>query len=104
MKRICLLFVAAFLTACALPETSVKTGNPRPAIYVQGAPQDTLLFIDGLLMGASGDFNGAPKTLLVEEGVHLVEIRRGNAVLHTEKVFVSKGESRLISVNTGNEK
>ena len=101
MKLIYLALAAALLTACALPETAMKTGSPRPTIYVNGAPDGTQLFVDGLPMGAAGEFNGVPKVLVVEEGTHAVELRRGTSVVHAEKVFVSNGESRGISVNTG---
>jgi hypothetical protein len=104
MKFIFLVLTAALLTACALPETAVKTGSPRPAIYIKGAPEGAQLFVDGLAMGTASEFNGAPKILVVEEGTHAVELRHGNAVLHAEKVFVSNGESRAISVNSGSAK
>ncbi len=101
MRLIAAIIVAGLLSACALPETSVRTGSPRPAIFIKGAPEGSVLFVDGLAMGPAARFNGAPQTLLVEEGVHVVEVRRANAVLHTEKVFVSNGESRGLSINTG---
>ncbi|WP_198969620.1 hypothetical protein [Xylophilus sp. ASV27] len=101
MRRIALFMMAAVLTACAMPETSVRTGSPRPAIFVKGAPEGATLFVDGLAMGAASQFNGTPQTLRVEEGVHLVEVRSGNAVLHSEKLFVSNGESRGVTVSGG---
>ena len=101
MKKIMSITLAVMLTACALPETKVTTGSNRPALAVKGAPANTTLHVNGLVMGSASDFDGAPKVLLVEEGLNQVEIRRGNTVVHQEKVFVSNGETRTVTVNAG---
>ena len=99
------LFFAAFLllltAGCALPQTSIKTGSSRPSIQIKGAPADATLLIDGIEMGNASQFDGNPKILLVEEGVHSVEIRRSNQVLHAEKAAVSNGETRTVTVSAG---
>lgn len=43
-----MLFV---LTACALPDTKVKTGSVRPSLSIQGAPPNAVLYLDGLVVG-----------------------------------------------------
>ncbi len=101
MKKIIAIFVALFLVACALPETGVRTGSPRPTIFIKGADKGLDLYVDGLKIGAADLYNGDPKVLVVEEGAHIVEIKRGGAVVHSEKTFVSNGESRGITVNIG---
>lgn len=101
MQKILTIMLAMMLTACALPETKVTTGSSRPSLAVKGAPADTTLYVDGLAIGAAADFDGAPKVLVVEEGAHQVEIRRNNAVVHKEKIFVGSGETRTVTVNAG---
>ncbi len=101
MKAVFASILSIGLVACALPETSVRTGSPRPTLFVKGAPLGSELFVDGLSMGSADVFNGSPKVLFVEEGTHLVELRRGGMVVHTEKVFLSNGDSRALVVNMG---
>lgn len=101
MKTYISIALAFMLSACALPETAVKTGSPRPTLIVKGAPADSILVVDGLVMGQAAQFNGAPNELIVEEGLHQVEIKQGNVTVHAEKAVISNGESRTINVNAG---
>jgi hypothetical protein len=89
------------LSACALPETGVQTGSIRPTIYVKGAVKEDILFVDSLKMGSAEQFNGNPKMLVIEEGVHIIEIRRNADVLYSEKIFISNGESRMVTFKSG---
>lgn len=93
MKNLLALAVAACLTACAMPTTQVSTGAPRPTLIVQGAPADAILYVDGLAAGNAAQYNGVANSLLIEEGVHHVELRRGASVLMAQKIFASNGES-----------
>lgn len=103
MKYIAATFLALSLTACALPETGVHTGSPRPTIFITGAVGGMELYIDNLKVGSADEYNGNPKVLVVEEGVHIVQIRKGDLIVHSEKTFVSNGESRAITVNPGDK-
>jgi hypothetical protein len=95
-------FIAALLlTACAVPDSVVKTGAVRPTLTVKGAPDNSTLVVDGLVMGPAPQFNGQPNVLLLEEGLHQIEIRQGSTVVHAEKAVISNGESRTITVNAG---
>jgi hypothetical protein len=58
MKKLSFLLVVALLSACALPQTTVKTGSAPPTLIVKGAPAGSILFVDGLAMG-----NAASKAL-----------------------------------------
>jgi hypothetical protein len=101
VKKIIAVLTAFIVAACALPETTVKTGSLRPHLAVKGAPADAVLIVDGLSMGAASQFDGNPNVLAVEEGVHLVEIRRAGKAVHSEKAFVSNGETKVIHVHAG---
>jgi hypothetical protein len=90
------------LAACALPQTTVKTGSAPPTLIVKGAPTGAILFVDGLPMGNAAQFDGNPKTLAVLEGTHQVEVRVGSTVIYAEKAFASSGESHTVTVSPGN--
>jgi len=101
MKNHISIVFALLLSACALPDTTVKTGSPRPTLVIKGAPADSTLIVDGLVMGAAVQFNGDPNVLIVEEGVHQIVIKQVGITIHTEKTVISNGESRTIILNTG---
>src|SRR5262249_54790013 len=96
---IAVLFIA--LSACALPQTTVRTGSAQPSLLVKGAPSGTVLYVDGLAMGPAAQFDGDPNVLAVLEGVHLVEVRQGNSVIYHDRVFLSSGETHPITVLPG---
>jgi hypothetical protein len=89
------------LAACALPQTTVKTGAAPPTLIVKGAPAGSILFVDGLPMGNAAQFDGNPKTLAVLEGTHQVEVRVGSTVVYKEKAFSSSGESHTVMMSPG---
>jgi len=92
--------LAALVSACALPATEVRTGAVRPALAVQGAPAGASLYLDGILMGEAGKYNGVAQKLLIEEGVHRVEVKQGQAVLLTQQIFASSGETSTVTVQS----
>lgn len=101
MKKLLIIALALHLTACALPTTTVKTGAARPTLSIIGAPANTLLYLDGLEAGAANNFNGAPNTLLVEEGAHRVELRLGGQVILAQQIFSSNGENSKVTYSAG---
>lgn len=101
MKNYASIVFALLLSACALPDTTVKTGSPRPTLVIKGAPADSTLIVDGLVMGAAAQFNGDPNVLILEEGVHQIVIKQAGITIHAEKTVISNGESRTVTINTG---
>jgi hypothetical protein len=101
MKKLSFLLVVALLSACALPQTTVKTGSAPPTLIVKGAPAGSILFVDGLAMGNAAQYDGNPKTLAVLEGTHRVEVRLGSTLVYKEKAFASSGESHTVTVTRG---
>ena len=96
MKTTFALLLLASLSACALPETSVKSGSVRPKLVFPGAEPDMILVVDGITIGPAQRYNGNPGVLLVEEGVHLLELKRNGQTIYTEKTLVGSGETRNI--------
>jgi hypothetical protein len=102
MKKIIGLSFIIGLTGCALPTTQVATGASRPTLNIQGAPVSTILYVDGLEVGDATQYNGTTQSLLIEEGVHQVELRQGTVVLMSQKIFASNGEnSKLVYKSEG---
>lgn len=101
MKNYISIAFALLLSACALPDTTVKTGSPRPTLAIKGAPVNSILVVDGLVMGPAENFNGAPNVLILEEGLHQVVIKQDGITVHAEKAVISNGESRTVTVNAG---
>jgi hypothetical protein len=101
MRKILMIALAMALASCALPNTTVRSGAVRPSLAIKGAPEEALLFVDGLQVGLAAQFDGIARVLNVEEGAHLIEIRVGNRVVHSEKFVISTGEARTLSVGGG---
>jgi hypothetical protein len=62
---------------------------------------DMVLVMDGITIGPANRFDGNPGVLIVEEGVHQIEIVREGKTVHSEKTFVSSSETRVITINSG---
>jgi len=101
VKTIVAAALLLVLSACVLPQTTVKTGSTQPSLAIKGAPADAVLYVDGISMGAAQRFDGNPNVLAVLEGAHQVEIRQGTNVVYREKVFVSAGETHAVTVLPG---
>jgi hypothetical protein len=101
MKTSIVCALVLTLSACALPQTTVRTGSMQPSLIVTGAPAGAVLIVDGLAMGAALQYDGHPKTLAVLEGPHQVEVRNGSSDIYNAKVFVSSGETHTIAILPG---
>lgn len=101
MKTLIVTALMLHLAACSLPQTTVRTGSTQPSFIVKGAPTGALLFVDGLSMGPAQQYDGNPRVLAVQEGVHMVEVHQGTGVLFHDKIFLSNGESHAITLLPG---
>jgi hypothetical protein len=96
MRITSLLVASAVLAACAMPSTTVRTSDTRPALAIANAPGGALLFVDRQAVGEANAFDGHPNTLRVEPGTHELEIRDpAGKVIFRQRVFV---ESELKTV------
>ncbi|MBY4899161.1 hypothetical protein [Cupriavidus sp. AU9028] len=104
MKRVLLAAcVPLILAACALPNSSVHSGQGRPTLRVIGAPAQAVLFVDGMPMGEAGAYDGVQSVLKIEEGPHRIDIMQGGRPLLTRSVFASGGELVSIEVSSGQQ-
>jgi hypothetical protein len=102
MKTAIMSALVLTLSACTLPQTTVRTGAIQPGLIVTGAPTGAILIVDGLAMGPASQYDGHPKTLAALEGAHQIEVRNGSSDLYNAKVFVSSGETHTIAIVPGN--
>jgi len=83
-----LLAVTCALCSCSMPNTSVRTVDDRPTLAFKGAPENAVLFVDGLNMGAANQYNADPKILAIEPGTHLIRVIVNQDVIFEQRVFV----------------
>lgn len=93
------LVLGLVLAGCDIRYPSSRTDIPdeRPSIAFQGAPDGSVVFVDGNAMGPATKFDGT-NVLLVEPGNHVVEVRLGKQVLLTRRVFLSGQATRTFVV------
>jgi hypothetical protein len=100
MKKISisvLLVITSFLCGCSMPNSVVRTVDDRPTLAFKNAPENAVLFVDGLNMGAANKFNGDPNILVVEPGTHTVRVTIDQEVVFEQRVFV-EGSLKTITI------
>ncbi len=105
LRLAALLSAVLFLTACvsAKPIESTSAVDDRPILFFTvegtGNPSEVLgIYIDDLYMGDATEFSAEKKGLVILPGTHLVEIRNGNQVLTSQKIYIGSGVSKTIPV------
>ncbi len=83
------------LFGCPMPSTTVRTIDSRPSIAVRGASASADLLLDGINVGKAVDYNGTPKTMMIESGRHRVSIVDNGSVVYDQNIFV---ESELKTI------
>ena len=100
MKQLLLAALTALgLAACALPNSSVHSGQGRPTLRVIGAPAQSVLHVDGVPMGEASAYDGVHSVLKIEEGPHRIDVMQGGRPLLTRSIFASGGETISIEVS-----
>ena len=91
MKKVIVFSFLAFvfiLCSCSMPTTTVRTVDDRPSLAFKGAPEDAILYIDGLNMGPAGQYDGQSQVLTIEPGTHTVRVTVNNGVIYEQRIFV----------------
>lgn len=99
--RAFVLIALACLSACTW-FASRKTQPPDPPeIIVTGAPEGSVVFVDGLQAGQATAQSDHPQVLEVAAGPHKVEIHVGDRIVYREDTYVGPGDHRVVRVLSG---
>ncbi len=100
MTRYVAIVVGLFaLAACAMPNTAVRTTDTRPGLAFEGAPDGSVLYVDGQRIGDPNQYDGQPDILTVEPGTHVVVVKGADgAPLFERKVYV-ESELKTLKVH-----
>jgi len=102
MKRLIigffLVLTVVWVTGCTYPNSKVTRAENRPALAIEGAPVGSVLEVDGINHGDASVFNGDPTTLLIESCSHKVRVLHGTNVLLSQDIYVSNGETRILTL------
>jgi len=88
----------AALTACSMPNTTVRTTDTRPSIAIDGAPDGAILYVDGQKIGEANKYDGQPKVLVVEPGTHAVVVKGPDGALLFDRKIFAESELKTIKV------
>ena len=107
-KTLTVICVAAFLTnilvlgGCSqLPTEKQNVSDIRPQISFKTNNEFVLsarVLVDGLDMGAVGDFLDGAAAMRILPGMHKLTVMAGSAVLLDEKIYLADGVSRSFIV------
>jgi hypothetical protein len=102
MRRICLglVLVLGLTLACAYGSGTTRTVDDAPTLAITGAPEGSMLYVDGINFGLAARFAVASPVVVIP-GVHIIEIRQGGEVLHREKIYSGTGSTTTVAVLGG---
>ncbi len=100
LRQVLVVVALVALAGCDIRYPSSRTDIPdeRPSIAFSGAPEGSVVLVDGLAMGPAARYDGQENVLLVEPGNHLIQVRIGDRVLLRQRVFFSGRATRTFVV------
>lgn len=104
LKFAAILLAAISLTACisAKPIETQGTIDDRPLLFFVSEGSNTpaagelKVYVDGLYMGEADKFLNAKTGLAIVPGTHIVEVRRNDVSIYSEKIYVGSGTNKTI--------
>ena len=87
------------LLACGDPTPVARAVDNRPRVLLQGAPEGSTLFIDGVPSGNAASYSKDPRVVLLEPGEHLLEVKAAGRLLCSEKVSLGASDQRTVVVH-----
>ena len=106
MKSFVACFLLMALVVGCYPASEVRIPDSRPRIAIKNAPDNAILYVDGLKMGlairysgvSGSEESGEAHVLLVEPGRHRVEVKSNGEVLLSEDVFLGERTLNTLTV------
>ena len=104
LKFVAVLLAAISLTACisAKPVETQNTVDDRPLLFFVSEGSYTpvagelKVYVDGLYMGGVDKFLNTKTGLAIVPGTHIVEVRRNDVSVYSEKIYVGSGTNKTI--------
>lgn len=93
------IMAAGILAGCAMPTEEARVIDNRPQISFRATnnvSDDAMVFVDGLAVGRADDYRDGHAALRVLPGSHVIEIRRADGSVSTQKIFVNDGVAKTI--------
>ena len=94
------LLVCSLAAACSVkyPTTRTDVVDERPQLVIVNAAEGAVLLVNDVDVGLASKYDGKPGTLRVPNGINTVEVLVGGQSVHKEKVFLTDGVIRTITV------
>ena len=97
MKTLLVLLVSLGLMSCSYPVSQVTINDNRPTVLVKNAPKASALYVDNVLVMA--EMTTPPKAVILTSGTHLIEVKHNGNTIFSEKLFLSDGTMKTLTVN-----
>lgn len=97
MNILITLLLTLTMAACSYPVSQVSITDNRPALLIKNAPKDAVLFVDGVQ--ATAALTTPPQAILLPSGTHNIEVKTNGNTIFSEKVFLSDGTIKTLTVN-----
>jgi hypothetical protein len=101
VKTPLLLTMAVCLCACSWWGHKRQEPPGPTEIIVNGAPVDSIVFVDGAQAGQPVQRGKSAQILEVPPGDHKLEVHVGDRVVYREDVYVASGDHYMVSVLSG---
>ena len=86
------------LCACSYPQTSVEQGSAPSAVYVQGAPANASVWIDGQDVGPAEKLNTKKTAYALASGRHHIILKGPSGTLLEKDVYVETGATIAVEL------
>jgi len=97
MRALSLVVVLALTLGCAYGGGTTRSVDDAPTVSVTGAPEGAILYVDGVEYGLASRFTTSTPVEVIP-GVHVIEIRLGTSVLHSEKIYSGTGTATSVTM------
>lgn len=99
--KVFVIVFAVLLTGCSWFHGKKPVRPPPAEFIVTGAPQGSLLFVDGVQAGPAKEAGNQSQIVQVTPGTHILEVKVGDAVVYREDSDIELGKRRVITVLSG---
>jgi hypothetical protein len=99
--KVTVIVLAVLLTGCSWFHGKKPIAPPPAEFIVTGAPEGSLLFVDGVQAGPAKEAGNQSQIVQVSPGTHILEVKVGDAVVYREDSDIDFGKKRVITVLSG---